>query len=209
MISVMFNIKQHLMSASYNEANIRGFRRVGTGLASGFTIVELLIVIVVIGILAALVLNSFANAQQKANAASIVTGLKAVNKAFRAYGIEQGVSTWWLDTDTTLSGSNSGNPKLVTIISYLPEFKKMLSEVPTVSGVPGGNWFYDNDGDTYGGCAANSAGVNVIVYPMTPELAQEIDDQFDDGNISCGKVRYFTGGSGPSLAYSLSSAQAF
>lgn len=50
---------------------------------NGFTIVELLIVIVVIGILAALVLNSFAGAQEKAKIASANSGIDAVYKAMK------------------------------------------------------------------------------------------------------------------------------
>lgn len=48
------------------------------GLEKGFTIVELLIVIVVIGILAALVLNSFSGVQSKARDTKRQTDMKAI-----------------------------------------------------------------------------------------------------------------------------------
>lgn len=48
-------------------------------LQKGFTIVELLIVIVVIGILAALVLNTFAGVQKKARDQERVTDIKALS----------------------------------------------------------------------------------------------------------------------------------
>lgn len=57
---------------------------------TGFTIVELLIVIVVIGILAALVLNSFSGAQQKARITSEINDLKVLQKALMAYNAETG-----------------------------------------------------------------------------------------------------------------------
>jgi|GEM_PF-2021607 len=51
----------------------------------GFTIVELLIVIVVIGILAALVLNTFAGIQGRAHDSSVKNDLKNISKALAAY----------------------------------------------------------------------------------------------------------------------------
>lgn len=51
----------------------------------GFTIVELLIVIVVIGILAALVISAFTSAQARARDASRVNGLRQIQKAVEAY----------------------------------------------------------------------------------------------------------------------------
>lgn len=57
---------------------------------SAFTIVELLIVIVVIGILAALVLNSFSGAQVKARNAQTVSLAKAYHTAIMAYAADKG-----------------------------------------------------------------------------------------------------------------------
>jgi prepilin-type N-terminal cleavage/methylation domain-containing protein len=58
----------------------------------GFTIVELLIVIVVVGILAALVLNSFSQAQVKARDSKRVTDVKALEKYAKLYIAENGVA---------------------------------------------------------------------------------------------------------------------
>jgi len=55
---------------------------------SGFTIVELLIVIVVIGILAAITIVSFNGAQNKANDAAVKTDLANIAKTFRMYAAE-------------------------------------------------------------------------------------------------------------------------
>lgn len=59
--------------------------------AKGFTIVELLIVIVVIGILAALVLNSFTGAQAKARDSRRATDITAIKKAIELYKAENSV----------------------------------------------------------------------------------------------------------------------
>ncbi len=54
----------------------------------GFTIVELLIVIVVIGILAAIVIVAYAGVTQKANTASAQGNAEAVQKVAEAYNVD-------------------------------------------------------------------------------------------------------------------------
>ncbi len=57
----------------------------------GFTIVELLIVIVVIGILAALVVNTFSGIQQKARNTERQTDIKAIHGQLEAYYAQENV----------------------------------------------------------------------------------------------------------------------
>ena len=57
---------------------------------SGFTIVELLIVIVVIGILAALVITTFTGIQQKARNTERTTDVKALHGQVEAYYAQNG-----------------------------------------------------------------------------------------------------------------------
>jgi len=75
----------------------------------GFTIVELLIVIVVIGILAALVLNSVSDSQKRARDARRMSDVKALVTALKLYyadniqypvaTIDPGVASWEASTD--------------------------------------------------------------------------------------------------------------
>lgn len=65
----------------------------------GFTIVELLIVIVVIGILAALVISTFSGIQARARDNKTVTAVQSWVKAVRAYETEKGV---WPTTNSCL-----------------------------------------------------------------------------------------------------------
>ena len=57
---------------------------------SGFTIVELLIVIVVIGILAAITVVAFNGVQTRANTAGALSDLKQVNSAIQLYYVDNG-----------------------------------------------------------------------------------------------------------------------
>lgn len=61
-----------------------------TTLSRGFTIVELLVVIVVIGILAGLAMNAFSNVQQKARNAQTTSLVRAYYTAIQAYAAENG-----------------------------------------------------------------------------------------------------------------------
>lgn len=55
---------------------------------SGFTIVELLIVIVIIGILAAITIVAYNGIQQRARYASYVSDIQSINKAIMLYQVD-------------------------------------------------------------------------------------------------------------------------
>lgn len=57
----------------------------GTASQKGFTIVELLIVIVVIAILAAITIVAFNGIQQRARNTQVIAGVEVYNKALRSY----------------------------------------------------------------------------------------------------------------------------
>ncbi|MBL8159783.1 prepilin-type N-terminal cleavage/methylation domain-containing protein [Candidatus Saccharibacteria bacterium] len=151
----------------------------------GFTIVELLIVIVVIGILAAIVLNTFVGAQERAAATTIADGIKKAEKSLKTMAIDTGAATWW--EDTTLTGS--GNPRL----SNIPGFNRYMNDfpAPAIAGSSGIIWRYDNDVDTYNGCSTDSDGVNVYITNFTnASVAAHVDRIIDDNNTACGRLRY-------------------
>jgi general secretion pathway protein G len=73
----------------------------------GFTIVELLIVIVVIGILAALVITTFTGIQQKGRNTERTTDIKAMHGQIEAYYAQNGkYPTLANMNDSTWRGSN-------------------------------------------------------------------------------------------------------
>jgi prepilin-type N-terminal cleavage/methylation domain-containing protein len=153
----------------------------------GFTIVELLIVIVVIGILAALVLNTFSGVQTRARATAVAQGIKAAEKSFNGYMAGEGYSSW--PEDNELNGTS--NPHLDDLAADT-DFGQYMQQVPEVNGLDSLYFTYDNDGDSYGGCAGDNKGVNIGIYNLPRDVAIEIDKTIDDGDLSCGKARYLT-----------------
>ena len=73
----------------------------------GFTIVELLIVIVVIGILAALVITTYSGIQQKGRDTERQTDIKAIHGQLEAYYAQNGhYPTLANVNDSTFRGAN-------------------------------------------------------------------------------------------------------
>ena len=169
--------------------------------ASGFTIVELLLVIVVIGILATLSLVSYRGIQDRARAAAIIVGIKNTEQAMKLALINSSSTLWWGDEDYL---DDDDEPALKTLIAGT-NLKQYMSSVPRVGGSVEDDsfWMYDNDGpeDEVNGedpdydpsiCpqAHRSGGVNIqIELHSNQRLAQQIDDIIDDGNLECGKFR--------------------
>lgn len=80
-------------------------------LQKGFTIVELLIVIVVIGILAALVLNTFSGVQRRARDTERQTDVNSIATQLEVYYNDNGgypVLTGSLDTDSWVTANLKG-----------------------------------------------------------------------------------------------------
>ncbi len=97
---------------------------------TGFTIVELLIVIVVIGILAAITVVAFNGVQQRARHASILNDIAYVDKLLRLYHAEFGA---YPQTQTTPIGNNDAtNPPRVDA-----KCVHMTTPTPTAQWVPG------------------------------------------------------------------------
>lgn len=127
---------------------------------TGFTIVELLIVIVVIGILAALVLNAFSGAQAKARDASRITKVKAIAKSIELYKADNSRYPPIQDArlQETACGSQTENwghcDRAKTLSDMLAPY--MTIEPTSLSDATQGNYYYhytsqSSDGyQTYG-----------------------------------------------------------
>lgn len=131
---------------------------------SGFTLIEILIVVIILGVLAAIALPLFAGTTDDARNSTFVTNLRSLSEQFRLYELRNG--TW--PTDAT-PGST---PSVMT--TALEPFN-FNSPTPI-----GGEWDWDylQFGVT--------AGVSVHMPDRTPTQMIEIDKMIDDGDLSTG-----------------------
>lgn len=172
----------------------------------GFTLVELLIVIVVIAILAAISVIGYSGIQLRANASVMTDYLIKTEKALRLYATDQNWLAWPTD-DLAVDGVN-GNPRIYSDFIQKTSFKNYLQNKPQLSAYTSSYLYYDNDGDTRTNCTSIDAGANITVTALDNTLASEINRIIDnDNSLTCGKVR-FSNNSG-NLYYGLSNTSAF
>jgi len=83
--------------------------------AKGFTLVEILIVVIILGILAAIVIPQFTNASQNARQSSLASTLQTLRSQIQLYKMQHGdvlpniVATWTPMTGITAYGVPSQN----------------------------------------------------------------------------------------------------
>jgi general secretion pathway protein G len=92
-------------------------RRIPTSHRNAFTLVEILIVVIIMGILAAIVIPQFSNASQTSRTDALKEQLHTVREAIAAYRMQHmdnwpNLSSGWtpLMTQTNAQGGTSGGP---------------------------------------------------------------------------------------------------
>jgi type II secretion system protein G len=133
-----------------------------------FTLIELLIVVAIIGILAAIAVPNFLNAQVRAKVARVQADFQAFSVALESYCLDNGkypvVSNCGAMTDSLLHSGRMALRPLTTPISYMPSLHKdpfnQDGQAPTPSGSIlsefGYYWYMDRYGRSYGSCGAES-----------------------------------------------------
>lgn len=140
---------------------------------SGFTIVELLIVIVVIGILAALVITTFSGIQQKARDTKRQTDIKALHSQLEAFFAQDGGGYPVLADFNTLSWRQD-NMKGLDEAALCDPSAANQNGCALVNGAADGSYSYqvwDSDGNA---CTAAS-GSTCAKYTLTASLEGTIN----------------------------------
>lgn len=128
----------------------------------GFTIIELLIVIVVIGILATLVLNTFRGVQARARDTERKADLNALGTQLEVYYTDHGYYPGGTDNSTTPSQSITADADVVVTLPGIDagavndpngNIVNVTTDASTVD--PGTNeYYYRPDGCTSGECTS-------------------------------------------------------
>ncbi|MEO7904437.1 MAG: prepilin-type N-terminal cleavage/methylation domain-containing protein [Candidatus Saccharimonadales bacterium] len=169
----------------------------------GFTIVELLVVIVVIAILATITITTYKRTQNQARAASLGSSLQQVETSILELTTMINSEQWPLATAFIATSA----PSLTTILAptYTPtagqttliELRKLLpAGVPTISGVDGVTWVYRNNGGVHSPTACDGAsdgrkGPLLELSGVSLEVMNQLDKDIDDFASDCGKVRIY------------------
>jgi prepilin-type N-terminal cleavage/methylation domain-containing protein len=109
---------------------------------SGFTLIELMIVVAMIGILSTLAIPSFSRYQNRARRSESHTNLASLGKTQKAYYAEFGIFIGVEMVPSTVTGANPGPAKRDSAV-VLPAFA-------TVGWYPEGSVFFDYDTNTGG-----------------------------------------------------------
>ncbi|MBI3884721.1 MAG: prepilin-type N-terminal cleavage/methylation domain-containing protein [Opitutae bacterium] len=137
----------------------------------GFTLVEIMIVAVIIGLLAALAIPAIQKVQRRSQNSRFANDLRVFTQAFETYSLENGA---W--------PPNAGGGVVPTGMSGT--FKTDVWVAPTVVG---GRWNWDK----------NLNGITAAVSVSSPTAATaqmtEIDALIDDGDLRAGHFQFISG----------------
>ena len=133
-----------------------------------FTLVELMIVVAIIAVLAALAVPAFARARQRTRAAKFEEAVRIAVGAFEQYAVEHGGYPADVNRGIVPAGMDS----------YFGTKLDWTAPTPI-----GGNWDWDV------GNFGIKAGVSVITPNLTDAEMRAIDAQIDDGNLTTGGFR--------------------
>lgn len=132
----------------------------------GFTLVEIMIVVTIIGLLAALAIPAFARIQLRSRASALANDLRVGQAAFETYALENG--GWPPD------GAAGVPPEMAGYLSM----EKFNGPTPF-----GGN--YDWDFEQFG----FTAGLSVYNPDADLDTMGRVDAMIDDGNLATGNFR--------------------
>ncbi|MGB0743366.1 MAG: prepilin-type N-terminal cleavage/methylation domain-containing protein [Opitutales bacterium] len=133
----------------------------------GFTLVEIMVVVVIVGLLAAIAASAFARARQASQNTRFASDVRVYSGAMETFAMEYGDFP---------EDSNSG-----AVPAGLGEYLKLdqWNEGPSLGGV------WDVEKGSYN---VNSA-VGAHGFTVTVDQITKFDEKYDDGDLSTGKYR--------------------
>jgi prepilin-type N-terminal cleavage/methylation domain-containing protein len=134
----------------------------------GFTLVEIMIVVVIIGLLAALAIPAFQRNQRASQNARAVNDFRVFAQAFEIYNSQNG--TW----------PNNASPGQIPS-APVPMNGDFKAAAWTATTVVGGRWNWDKNIVT-----GVVAGISISSFTCSTAQLAEIDAKLDDGNLSTG-----------------------
>jgi prepilin-type N-terminal cleavage/methylation domain-containing protein len=138
----------------------------------GFTLVEIMVVVVIIGILAAIAVPAFTKVRLSARASAFANDVRTFANGFSQYSVEH------------MAYPPDSYPGQVPVgMGEYLQTAKFRGPTPI-----GGQW--DWDYLQFGVVA----GVSVYNTPATTQQLRMIDDRIDNGNLSTGRFRARSGG---------------
>lgn len=143
---------------------------------NGFTIVELLIVIVVIGILAAITIVAFNGVQQRGRDAQRKSDINSIAKALEVYYLDKGYfpaaggSTAINASWSTTADSSWQALKDLVVPAYVSSFPSDPTNTPSVFVASGANnYSYAYFSGTYCGATSSARQMYILVYRLESE----------------------------------------
>jgi prepilin-type N-terminal cleavage/methylation domain-containing protein len=140
--------------------------------AAGFTLIELMIVVIILGVLASIVIAGFGRSQSEASNGTFISNLRAYASSFAVYNHQKGQYP----------------PERAAGVHPAEMTGNILAEEWTRPTPIGGQWDWDN------GQFGVIAGVSVVLPNRTPAEMLDIDRVIDDGDLATGVFRSRTDG---------------
>lgn len=147
-------------------------RKTTNGSRRGFTLVEIMIVVIIIGLLAALAIPTIHNSQKAAKGATFINDIRTYAAAAEVFSLETG------------DYPEDSAPRVMPtgLEEYIPTMK-WVADTPI-----GGAWDFVKD-DKGVVSAFGASG-----HTATNAQLMHIEAKFDDGNLSTGKLRALDSG---------------